>query len=291
MKSVMDLARDFFNKEETNLQKNYPGINWRRFQSDLEVFLLAKNYHLLNNIQVDHQLKTFFDKVKLGEPLEYITGRSYFYKAEFLVDKNVLIPRNETEVLVEMAVNELKKISKKIDEPLRVADVGTGSGCIPISIACELSRPIELVCTDLSAEALAVAKTNAFRLGLSYPRETKIEFIETDRLKDVKGKFHLITSNPPYIKEGSDRALVHDQVDQFEPHIALYLKPEEYQNWFSDFFKMVFNSLNEQGIFIMEGHEDHLNDLAQLAEQFGFNDVKILPDLNGDDRFLRGIKL
>lgn len=287
----MELARIFFEKEELQLQKNYPGINWRRFESEVEMFLLNLHHRFGSSSEGSIHIQNFLDKVKLGVPLEYISGRAYFYKAEFLVNEDVLIPRSETELLVEMAVNDLKKISQSTDERLRVADIGTGSGCIPLSIAAESERPLDIICTDISRKALKVAKINSFRLRYQYPKQTEISFLETDRLKDVEGKFHLITSNPPYIKEGSDRDLVHDQVDKFEPHVALYLKPEKYLSWFSEFFKMVSNSLYEEGVFLMEGHEDHLNDLAHLAEQFGLRDVKILPDLCGSHRFLRGIKL
>lgn len=272
----MNPIRDFFLKEEESLKVNYPGISLNRLQTEYEVYRLR--------FGTNARPQKFIEKLKDGVPLEYITGRSYFYKAEFVVNEATLIPRSETELLVEMALKEIKG-------PVRMVDIGTGSGCIPLSIAMESSYPLEVLATDISEDALEVAKLNSYRLEFTRPKSTTLDFLKTDRLKGVPGKFQLIVSNPPYIKEGSDRSLVHDQVDKYEPHMALYLKSAEYEQWFSEFFEMVVSSLDVNGVFLMEGHENHLNDLAPLAEQFGLRDVKILPDLSGSHRFLRGIKL
>lgn len=276
MQSNIHKLKDFFLKKKSDLESYYPGINWKRLESDWEIFVLRNSEKA--------SLSEFINLLEKATPLEYITGVAYFYKAEFLVDSNTLIPRSETELLVELALKEINK-------EMRIAEIGTGSGCIPLSIAMETKFPLEIVATDLSVEALETAKKNSFRLEYTRNKKTKLEWVCTDRLKDVKGKFSLIVSNPPYIKEQADRKLVHDQVHKYEPHMALYLKDDDYDQWFSDLFKTVFDSLEPNGVFIMEGHEEHLNNLAPLAEQFGLKDVKILPDLSGSHRFLRGIKL
>lgn len=264
------LLKDFFEKEEELLIENYPGLNFNRLYQE---FLIQKG-----------SPAAFMAAMREGIPLQYISGKSYFYKSEFSVNADVLIPRSETELLVD-------SILKKIKQPLRLADVGTGSGCIPLSIAADSEHPLEIVATDISSKALEVAKNNYFRLGHKINRETSVEFVETDRLKGVDGKFEIITSNPPYIHAQKDKELVHDQVHKFEPHIALYLTDDEYSVWFKEFFDMVIEKLSSGGTFFMEGHEKHLNDLAPLAEQSGLKDVKILPDLTGSHRFLSGLKI
>ncbi len=276
MQSSLSLIKSFFSEKKLELESHYPGINWTRLESDWNIFL--------SRFAEKARVNDFIDSLSKGIPLEYITGVAYFYKAEFLVNSDTLIPRSETELLVELAV-------KEISREMRIAEIGTGSGCIPLSIAMDSKFPLQIVATDISQDALEVARRNAYRLEYTRNHKIEIEWKCTDRLKDVDGKFDLIVSNPPYIKEELDRKLVHEQVHAFEPHMALYLKDADYDQWFSELFKEAFNSLVDSGVFIMEGHEEHLNNLAPLAEQFGLKDVKILPDLRGSHRFLRGIKL
>lgn len=112
------------------------------------------------------------------------------------------------------------------------------------------------------------------------------DFRIADRFSGIDEKFDLIISNPPYIKKRADKDGVHFQADQFEPHIALYLNDEVYDAWFDDFFREVSHNLNGDGFFMMEGHEDHLEDLANLSQKY-FTDYKIINDLTGNARFLK----
>jgi release factor glutamine methyltransferase len=148
-----------------------------------------------------------------GEPIQYILGEQEFYGLPFKVTSAVLIPRPETELLVEAALERLPK-----DRPLRIADVGTGSGAIAIAIAHHL--PLATVTAlDLSEAALAVAQENAQRLGL----DQRVRFVRTDLLAGIEGEelFDAVLSNPPYIPE-SDREDLHRQVREFEPGLALF---------------------------------------------------------------------
>lgn len=226
-------------------------------------------------------------------PLEYITKKAYFYKSEFFVDERVLIPRNETEVLVELACNELGSILKQTDETLRVADIGTGSGAIALSIMAECLAPIHMTGLDISLDALKVAKKNWFKLRYKIPRGSDLRLIQSDRLSVIdesEGKFHLIVSNPPYIKQSEDGAFVHAQVDQFEPHVALYLDDEEYEAWFGELASQVHDALVSEGVFFMEGHEDHWGELEPIFRTAGF-ETQLINDLTGAPRFLRAKKV
>jgi release factor glutamine methyltransferase len=287
MSFQLGLAKEFFEKEKNLLNSNYPGLNWHRFQQEIGDLLFRSHYHLNLQSESSLVLKDFFSNLKEGIPFEYLSNRSYFYKNEFFVNEDVLIPRSETESLVELACSYLKGREGKN----KILDLGTGSGCIALSIAMDCNRPLDIVVSDISEKALEVATINYFRHQFLLPRESTFEAIHSDRFLNIDVGFDLIATNPPYIKEELDRSLVHDQVDQFEPHLALYLKAEKYNQWFLNLFRSSYKALKYDGLFLMEGHENHLSDLAPLAKQSGFGHVKILPDLQGSDRFLQGIKL
>ncbi|MFP5387010.1 MAG: N5-glutamine methyltransferase family protein [Bacteriovoracia bacterium] len=216
----------------------------------------------------------FADLLNQGVPFAYILHSAEFYYQNFFINENVLIPRPETEYLVDLIVNEFKGKVK------RVLDVGTGSGVILLSL---LKNNVGKsgVGVDISEAALDVAKINCTRLRL----EDKASFIKSDRLRDVEGTFDLIVSNPPYIKVRSHRGLVHESVNTFEPHEALYLPDDFYSQWFEDFFQEVRSHL--KGTFFMEGHELELEEQATILKRLGFQDVQVLNDLSGQKRFLK----
>jgi release factor glutamine methyltransferase len=291
--SLGEYTENFFNEKKASLSKSYPGLSVNRLKMEIESFALQKQVNvdeLFSNQYVPsgtNPITRFFDSLNKGYPLEYIRERAYFYKSEFSVDPNVLIPRNETEILVEKGAEVLRDWVRKSDETLRVLDIGTGSGAIIISLLQEIDRPIIAYATDISKEALIIARRNFFNLRFTIPRESSLNLICTDRMEDLSDeKFHLIVSNPPYIKELEDREFVHGQVDKHEPHLALYLKDEDYIDWFKVLFKQVSTALYEEGIFIMEGHEDHLEELSQVCLSFGFKSVEVLNDYTNRNRFL-----
>jgi release factor glutamine methyltransferase len=218
-------------------------------------------------------IKDLEAELERGVPFAYLLEKAEFYHHTFFVNENVLIPRPETEYLVDLVLNQEKGKAK------RVLDVGTGSGVILLSL---LSQGVgELgVGTDISKEALSVAEINARRLRL----EDRVELRSGDRLDMIEGKFDLIVSNPPYIKATSHRSLVHPGVDQHEPHQALYLQDAEYDRWFEEFFEGVKRHL--RGTFYMEGHELELDAQEKALKNLGFQNVKVLNDLAGQRRFL-----
>ena len=291
-KSFGAYTETFYKKHQEYLQRTYPGLSMRRLRGELEQFSTQNqlnNNELFDFIYVPslhNPFTIFFERLKEGWPLEYIRGRAHFYRSEFTVTPDVLIPRSETEILVEKATFEINKWVKKTDERIKICDIGTGTGAIVISLLQDCSSPVEAVATDISRSALKVAKRNYFNLRYTIPRESSLRLLQTDRMKDLDSKFHLIVSNPPYIKESEDRSDVHSQVDQYEPHLALYLKDEEYNEWFKTLFTQVKNSLYEDGVFLMEGHEEHLQYLAIMMKNLGFEDPEVLQDYTGRDRFI-----
>lgn len=221
-------------------------------------------------------LKTLQDEFLAGLPLSYILGWSEFYGHHFLVNQHVLIPRPETELMVDLLVKEFAA-QPKIQN---VLDVGVGSGVILLSLL-KAGVGLSGVGVDISAHALSVAQTNSHQLRIA------AQFLESDRLFQLKGQFDLIVSNPPYIKSRAHRSLVQNTVDQFEPGLALYLKDEEYQTWFEVFFQQVHSHLSPGGTFMMEGHELELQNQAEILKRLGFSNVIVLQDYSGHDRFLK----
>jgi release factor glutamine methyltransferase len=153
-----------------------------------------------------------------------------------------------------------------------------------------MQTPLHIHATDISKEALRVAETNKFRLAFTSRDDSKLTLQLADRLEGVVGLWHLIVSNPPYIKDSDRNVKVHQQVDSHEPHLALYLPDSEYHQWFRDFFQQSHNSLLSGGLFLMEGHEDYLIELKEIALQVGFAEVSIIEDYTRRDRFLTARK-
>lgn len=209
-----------------------------------------------------------------GVPFQYLLGKTEFYGKTFHVNSHVLIPRPETEQMVDLLVQMKRNYSS-------VLDVGTGSGVILLSL---LDQGVagRGVGVDISSEAIEVAKINARQLRL----EDRCTFVLSDRLQQVKEKFDLIVSNPPYIKASAHRGMVHQQVDNYEPSQALYIPDEEYNNWFHTFFQQIHASLREGGLFMMEGHECEVQNQKLQLEELGFSMVKVIKDWSGNDRFL-----
>ena len=159
----------------------------------------------------DRLYRPLVDRRVAREPIAYIVGEREFWGLDFVVTPDVLIPRPETELVVEEAISVASRTLTR-----RIIDVGTGSGCLAVALAIEFASA-RIVATDISAAALAVATRNAERHNVI----GRITFLETDLLDNIEGPAHLIVSNPPYVPEG-DAATIQPEVARYEPHGALY---------------------------------------------------------------------
>ena len=289
--SLDQYLKGFYEAQKKSLLANYPGLTLHRLKQDIKL------HAFLNGVDSEelfdfpylphrtHPLTVFFDKLKVGTPLEYITGYAYFYRSVFKVTSDVLIPRSETEILVELAAQEIQKNYR--NKLCRVIDIGTGSGAIALSLLMEEAATLEMVATDISERALKLAKENFFNQRYTIPSKHKLQFIKSDRFNDVEGEFDLILSNPPYIKRSADLKEVHSQVASFEPHLALYLDDTTYDQWFDEFFTSIHEKLAPKGLSLIEGHENHLEALAQRALTIGFKEAVVIKDYTNRNRFLK----
>jgi release factor glutamine methyltransferase len=207
-----------------------------------------------------------------GEPLAYIVGYKDFFKERFLVDPAVLIPRADTEILVE----ECLQLQPR---PQRIADLGAGSGCIGLSLLKEW-RQSHLTAVDVSQEALIVAKENARRLDLL----SRVDFVLGDVLaQDFSEPFDLIVSNPPYIAPDDSR--LENSVKNYEPHLALFAEEEGlffYRRWTA----WAQGQLSQGGWLLYECGEGQALDVQSICLQNGFKNIKIIKDLSAKDRVI-----
>ena len=214
--------------------------------------------------------------LKEGRPIQYITGKAWFMGNELMVNENVLIPRPETEELVDW-VTEYATI---IDKPLQIMDIGPGSGCIAISL--KLALPNCMVAgLDISEDALEVAKENAKQLNaeISWMQEN---ILDTTYLPN---KFDIIVSNPPYIpfKENVNMQV---QVKNFEPSIALFVTNEDPLIFYRTIARLGKQYLNPNGQLFFEMHYDQGKALLALFDEMGYH-AELRMDMFGKDRMLR----
>ncbi|MCA6078253.1 peptide chain release factor N(5)-glutamine methyltransferase [Fulvivirga sedimenti] len=223
-------------------------------------------------------LLKYIDRINQGEPVQYILGEGYFYGRPFIVNSNVLIPRSETEELIELILNE------NPDKRLRVFDVGTGTGCIPITLAKE--RPgLKCFALDFSPRALKVARQNAERYNVS------IEFFLIDILKEGIPVDHLdvVVSNPPYITR-KEMEHLERTVKDFEPHTALFIPDEDPILFYRHIAARAAARLKPKGRIYFEINEEYGADVSKCLVENRFQNIKIIKDIHGKDRFVRGEK-
>ena len=229
--------------------------------------------YLKKYIHPEDNLEKAIKRLESGEPVQYIIGDVNFFGNIIKVNKNVLIPRRETEELVEKTIAYIKKY---LNENISILDIGTGSGCIPITIK-KLMPNINMNSVDISKEALDVAKENA------KINNVEVNFINSNIFSEINDKYDCIISNPPYIRYDEP---IMDIVKNNEPHIALYADDNGLY-----FYKEIINNsdkyLNNKFIIAFEIGEEQGEDIINIAKQ-KYPNSKILleKDMQHLDRFV-----
>mgnify|MGYP001352258248 CR=1 FL=1 len=227
------------------------------------------------------QTKTFLKKIALrgmGKPLSKIIGKKEFYSREFFVNSQTLDPRPETELIIDL----VKSMEEKWTKPLKILDLGTGSGCIIISLYLELYQKISVLAdaTDISIEALEIAKKNAKRHNI----ENKINFFKSNWFSNVKNKFDIIVSNPPYIKKSEIKSLPLE-VKNFDPEVSL-CGGGDGLNAYRRIAYEAKNYLKKNGFILVEVGSNQSRKVKKIFELQGFNSICTARDLLNKERVI-----
>ncbi|MDO9036968.1 MAG: peptide chain release factor N(5)-glutamine methyltransferase [Lutibacter sp.] len=283
---IQEFKKYFFSE----LSNVYPETEIQSFFNILIEFKLHLSriqLALEHNFELDRDDLDFLQnallKLKNQIPIQYIVGETAFYGLMFKVDKNVLIPRPETEELVEWIVQNLPigRQDHKKSESLKILDIGTGSGCIAISLAKNLPNA-QVSALDISEEALNVAKNNAEF------NQVTIDFIQADILtiQKLESDFDIIVSNPPYVRE-SEKDLMQQNVLSNEPHIALFVENENPLLFYDKIADLAKNHLTENGVLYFEINQYLGAETVDLLKTKGFKNIELKKDIYGVDRMVK----
>ncbi|MBP8903524.1 MAG: peptide chain release factor N(5)-glutamine methyltransferase [Paludibacteraceae bacterium] len=222
----------------------------------------------------------YLERLKNHEPIQYILGETEFYGLKFKVNPSVLIPRPETEELVEWVKPPHPPKGGFLSGTPTLLDVGTGSGCIAVALKKKFPSA-NVSAMDISPEALALAKENAAL------NEVNIEFIQDDILHPAATdrKWDVIVSNPPYIPASEQRYL-HKNVTDFEPHLALFVQDNDPLIFYRKIAEFALSHLSAGGRLYVEIHQSLGRQCCQLLESMGFQSVELRKDLSGNDRMI-----
>jgi release factor glutamine methyltransferase len=219
------------------------------------------------------------DELLQGKPLQYVTGKAYFMERLFDVNEQVLIPRPETEELVIWILNDYKSST----EPINILDIGTGSGCIPISLKLEMPTAHISSC-DISAGALEVAQKNARRLNAEV-HFIALDFLDNDAQLSLP-LYDIIVSNPPYIPQ-SEELEMHLNVKGHEPGTALFVPDNDPLLFYRAIAHFGKTHLNDNGVIYCELHRDFAQETKELFIATGYKNVEIKKDMHDNWRMIK----
>lgn len=256
---------------------------------------VSKKQEQLSPFQL-HLLQENLQRLKQREPIQYIMNKAWFYGMELYVDKNVLIPRPETEELVQWVVDDVEATGKDVfvrkpmeaDETtqLKILDVGTGSGCIPLALK-KVMPKAEVWGCDISEEALNVARRNGSSLDIRVDFQG-LNFLDEEQQK-LLPTVDIVVSNPPYVPF-KDKEQMHANVVDHEPHTALFVPDNDPLIFYRALAAFGKKRLYENGSIYMEIHEEIGSDVVNLFKENGYSNVQLKKDMQGKNRMIRGTK-
>ncbi|MGD1839897.1 MAG: peptide chain release factor N(5)-glutamine methyltransferase [Thermonemataceae bacterium] len=281
VKSLFDQSLQFLKEHHSNYEKG---------EAEAALYWLLEHFFGLSKTDVlanksffyeDHQhvYEQSLQRLVMQEPIQYIIGEAYFYGRKFNVSPDVLIPRPETEELVAWLLT-----NTPVDKPLRILDVGTGSGCIAITLAKYLPKA-QVYALDVSAKALQITEENA------RSHQVTLVLVETDILHTdfSEQDFDVIVSNPPYVAE-AEKAAMDDNVLEYEPHLALFVPDDKALVFYEAIAQFAKVHLRKGGALYFELNARFAKETEALMKEIGFQSVQIKEDMQGKQRFLKAQK-
>lgn len=227
----------------------------------------------------EQKLASILERLKTNEPIQYILNETEFFGFPFFVNENVLIPRPETEELVELIINENSR------QGLKILDIGTGSGAIAIALAKKVQNA-DIWAWDVSPKALEVAEIN------NKANSANVAFERVDVLSDYPKtqKFDIIVSNPPYILEREKESMEQNVLD-YEPHLALFVPNNNALLFYERIADIAHNLLNEGGKLYFEINQAKGKEVVDMLASKGFSNIELLQDLSRNDRMVKATHL
>ena len=230
------------------------------------------------------QWKNIVSELKKQRPIQYILGETTFYGLSFLVNENTLIPRPETEELVELIIESTNYELR--NTKLKVLDIGAGSGCIAISLAKHLPTS-EVFAIDVSEEALATAKKNAElnKVAIDFISTNILDVVTLSAVAGLDKQFDIIVSNPPYVRN-LEKDEIKPNVLEYEPHLALFVDDIDPLLFYRKIAELAIKNLNPNGKLYFEINQYLGKETIKLLEDFGFRNVELKKDIYGNDRII-----
>ncbi len=239
-----------------------------------------KDIKITNTQEKD--IKTIAKRLQKGEPIQYIIGETEFFGLTFCVNSNVLIPRPETEEIVEWIINDTKLIQ---NNPIKILDIGTGSGCIAVCLAKYINKS-QVTAVDVSQQAIETACENANK------NKVEIKLVRDDILSketaDLNETFDIIVSNPPYIAYKEKKSM-HHNVLLYEPHLALFVPDDNPLLFYKAIAQFAHHFLNQNGHLYLEINNLYADETMNLLSLFNFNTV-LKKDISGKNRMIKAWK-
>lgn len=254
---------------------------------DISRLQLALDVNIVITKEEQEPVFNALDALKNEKPIQYILGETEFFGLPFKVNENTLIPRPETEELVEWIINDEKQKEGDKKE-LKILDIGTGSGCIAISLAKNLPNA-KVYALDVSKEAIKMAKKNAELNGV------EVAFLEKDILEELNAEldsdlnFDIIVSNPPYVRN-LEKLEMKPNVLKNEPHLALFVDDDNALQFYKAITEFAVSNLRGKGSLYFEINEYLGKEMVALLKTYKFDDIELKHDLFGKDRMLKGVK-
>lgn len=248
-----------------------------------------KNFILHHNDELTaeqvNKINAVIIELKTGRPIQYILKESWFYNLSFYVDDRVLIPRQETEELIQLILEPYD-----FEKPLKVLDIGTGSGCIPVALG-HHKPEWKIYAIDVSKEALDVAVLNASKhqVPIHFQLVDVLNEQQTDDYFSKYGPFDIIISNPPYIGLDEKKTLPINVLN-FEPHTALFASGKDVLVFYRRISELASQHLTENGLLYYEINEFKGDEMLQLMKKYNFEEVELIRDINNKNRMLRAVR-